>query len=103
MILMIQKNRVTSGTLFRIRRAGDVVIVVMPPKIGTTAWKLPERLRGVPCPAAVAQPGHGGGRGRRPRRRRRRVRAGERAAGRGPRRRECSLLGRRPPRSGPAR
>src|SRR3954470_15397420 len=100
MILMIQKNRVTSGTLFRIRRAGDVVIVVMPPKIGTTAWKLPERLRGVPCPAAVARTAPGGGGGGPPPRRGSRAGAGGRAAGRGPRRRGCSLLGRRPPRSG---
>src|SRR5580765_5051629 len=49
MILMIQKHRVTSGTLFSILRlsessARDVMVVVMLPKIGRTAWTLPERV-----------------------------------------------------------
>src|SRR3954451_6321785 len=67
MILMTQKNRVISGTLFNIWRASErlavvVVVAVMSPTIGTTTWQLPERscLAGQPqLEAATALAGYG--------------------------------------------
>src|SRR4051812_12708563 len=52
MILMIQKNRVTSGTLFSIVRAREVwrcvvVIAVMDPRVRDRTLQLPDCMRGL--------------------------------------------------------